>query len=47
LNSLGKYKEAKEGILKALKIKKIIFGENHIDYAICLENLCVILNNIG
>jgi hypothetical protein len=36
MRNLGEYKEAKFGFLTALKIKKSLFGDKHISYAISL-----------
>jgi tetratricopeptide (TPR) repeat protein len=43
---LGEYKDAKEGYLKVLEIKKKHYGEYHVEYAITLQNLCNTLNNL-
>jgi tetratricopeptide (TPR) repeat protein len=33
--------------LKALEIKKKHYGEDNVEYAITLQNLCGTLNNLG
>jgi tetratricopeptide (TPR) repeat protein len=43
LRDLGDYEEAKRGFLKVLEIKKHIYGEDHITYAITLNNLSISL----
>lgn len=40
---LGDYEGAKEGCLKLLEIKKLEYGENHIEFASTLENLSIVL----
>jgi hypothetical protein len=33
--------------LKALEINKRNYGEDHVEYAITLENLSIVLKNLG
>jgi hypothetical protein len=47
LSNLGDYEGAKLGYLMALEINKRSFGEDHVQYAETLENLSVVLRNLG
>jgi hypothetical protein len=40
LRSLGEYEKSYDGFLKALEIIKKFFGEDHVEFANTLQNLC-------
>jgi hypothetical protein len=40
---MGEYNEAKQGYLKALKIDKKHYGEDHVEYAFTLHSLSGVL----
>jgi tetratricopeptide (TPR) repeat protein len=45
--NMGDYEEAKLEYLKALEIYKRSYGDDHVNYAITLENLSSVLKNLG
>jgi tetratricopeptide (TPR) repeat protein len=47
LKDLGQFKEAKKGFLKAIKIYKKQFGEDHIEYGKTLNNLSSVHGDLG
>ena len=47
MRNLGDYEGAKQGYLKALEIKKKAFGEEHVQYAITLDNLSSAMHDLG
>ena len=47
MDDLGDYEVAKQGYLKALEIKKRVYGEDHPKYAETLTNLSSAMRNLG
>ena len=46
-HTLGEYNQAKELHEKALKIRRKIFGEDHVDVATTYDNLASVYNRLG
>ena len=44
---MGNLPKAEEFLLKALKIRQNLFGENHMDVADSLNNLGILYQNMG
>jgi tetratricopeptide (TPR) repeat protein len=44
---IGDYEGAKDIYLKVLEINKKNFGEDHVQYAKTLENISIILKDLG